>query len=447
MAVLAAGRAFGDTFGHVDGAASAASGASEGCIAASWEHVYVADGSSARNAKSPSASPASSGAAFIRLFARSALASGAAGGSAERDADETPLCRSVRVPLRGAVRSLACGVDRCVAAMEDGSVIEIRESALPHLRPRPLDGFEGRPVTRVYACDDHFAALTADGRLYQWGEVHGRGRLEAPELAGGSDEAPLAGAACGSRHLLLLGAAGEVGTGDTAEVAKPRLLPALAGLARRPALGRGRGLRGGGQRVVGVAAGPWHSAAVTDAGDLYTWGWGDAGMLGHGDTAVRTEPTRLSLPAAAARPARQAPRLEPGAPAGGSGSPVPSSSEEGSDGEGEEESFAAVACGARHTAALTEDGRLFVWGWNKYGQLGLGDREERHRPAPAPAPRCAALACGWWSTVCLPARPPPDADAARPASSENALRSAAASARAHPSTGACRPGPLGMPDA
>ena len=31
-----------------------------------------------------------------------------------------------------------------------------------------------------------------------------------------------------------------------------------------------------------VTAGASHTVALTDAGDLYTWGWGDSGQLGHG---------------------------------------------------------------------------------------------------------------------------------------------------------------------
>jgi alpha-tubulin suppressor-like RCC1 family protein len=30
-----------------------------------------------------------------------------------------------------------------------------------------------------------------------------------------------------------------------------------------------------------------------------------------------------------------------------------------------------IDCGKWHNVALTSEGDLFVWGWNKYGQLGL----------------------------------------------------------------------------
>lgn len=39
-----------------------------------------------------------------------------------------------------------------------------------------------------------------------------------------------------------------------------------------------------------------------------------------------------------------------------------------------------VAAGAEHSAAVTEDGHLFGWGWGRYGNLGFGDRNDRLVP-------------------------------------------------------------------
>jgi alpha-tubulin suppressor-like RCC1 family protein len=36
-----------------------------------------------------------------------------------------------------------------------------------------------------------------------------------------------------------------------------------------------------------------------------------------------------------------------------------------------------VFVAASHTVALAEGGVLWVWGFGKYGQLGLGDRAKR----------------------------------------------------------------------
>ncbi|KAF9674690.1 hypothetical protein SADUNF_Sadunf10G0153100 [Salix dunnii] len=66
-----------------------------------------------------------------------------------------------------------------------------------------------------------------------------------------------------------------------------------------------------------------------------------------------------------------------------------------------------VSCGARHSAIFTEDGKVFCWGWNKYGQLGLGDVIDRNIPSQVPIDGCVpkAVACGWWHTLLL-AEPP-----------------------------------------
>lgn len=35
----------------------------------------------------------------------------------------------------------------------------------------------------------------------------------------------------------------------------------------------------------------------------------------------------------------------------------------------------SAACGWRHTMAVLDTGALYTFGWNKYGQLGMGDDE------------------------------------------------------------------------
>ena len=40
----------------------------------------------------------------------------------------------------------------------------------------------------------------------------------------------------------------------------------------------------------------------------------------------------------------------------------------------------------RYNAAVTEDGELFTWGLNDYGQLGLGDKEPRASPTRVQMP-------------------------------------------------------------
>ncbi len=52
--------------------------------------------------------------------------------------------------------------------------------------------------------------------------------------------------------------------------------------------------------------------------------------------------------------------------------------------------WAAIAPGGAdsyHTLALKKDGSLWAWGFNRFGQLGLGDTSDRLTPTQVRAPR------------------------------------------------------------
>ena len=70
-----------------------------------------------------------------------------------------------------------------------------------------------------------------------------------------------------------LGYFGQLGHGDTAKQRTPRPIAVLQGV-----------------RVGAVAAGGRHSLAVSTAGRLYSFGRGAAGQLGHGDTECQYTP-------------------------------------------------------------------------------------------------------------------------------------------------------------
>lgn len=46
------------------------------------------------------------------------------------------------------------------------------------------------------------------------------------------------------------------------------------------------------------------------------------------------------------------------------------------------ENVRLIAVGAFHNLALKEDGTLWAWGNNEYGQLGTGDTQPRSQPIP-----------------------------------------------------------------
>ena len=82
----------------------------------------------------------------------------------------------------------------------------------------------------------HTCALTDDGQLYAWGR----------------------------------GNEGQLGLGDY----RPRTVPALV---------KALGEQSAGTSVLQVACGAAHTIALCDNGDVYTWGRGGFGRLGHGD--------------------------------------------------------------------------------------------------------------------------------------------------------------------
>lgn len=87
-------------------------------------------------------------------------------------------------------------------------------------------------------------------------------------------------------------------------------------------------------RCVCVSAGELHSAVVTSDGDLYSWGDGFCGQLGHGDKRPQTTPLQIRK------------------------------------GGIEDEIVTNVSCGSRHTIAVTDDGEVFSWGLGHFGVLG-----------------------------------------------------------------------------
>ena len=97
--------------------------------------------------------------------------------------------------------------------------------------------------------------------------------------------------------------------------------------------------------------------AVLQGGALYSWGKGHEGQLGHGQRADRGEPALIATGSDATTVADAV---------------LPY--------------FVQAACGMAHTMALTEDGRVYSFGGNARGQLGLGDRELR------PVPTCLRAA-------------------------------------------------------
>ncbi|XP_040914288.1 probable E3 ubiquitin-protein ligase HERC1 isoform X4 [Toxotes jaculatrix] len=148
-----------------------------------------------------------------------------------------------------------------------------------------------KKVSSSKGSDGHTLAITVEGEVFSWGD----------------------------------GEYGKLGHGNSATQKYPKII-------QGPLLGK---------VVVCVSAGYRHSAAVTNDGELYTWGEGDFGRLGHSDSQSRNVPTLVK----------------------------------------DISGVGQVACGSSHTIAVAQDGHT-VWsfGGGDNGKLGHGDTNRVYRP-------------------------------------------------------------------
>ena len=65
-----------------------------------------------------------------------------------------------------------------------------------------------------------------------------------------------------------------------------------------------------------------------------------------------------------------------------------------------------VACGHVHSLVLTEDGEVYSWGVDNYGQLGIGRQTNEADPAKVSGSngfetKVVSVACGGWTSYAL----------------------------------------------
>lgn len=162
------------------------------------------------------------------------------------------------------------------------------------------------PCSKISAGYDHLVALSNEGKVHAFGD--------------------------GSR--------GQQGSGDLSAAPELTLLSHLEDLT-----------------IVDISAGGWHSAALSDRGYLYQWGWNQ-----HGQSAGPEGDTKNVIE-------------------------VPKFRDAGTK-------IASVQCGSRHTVVITVDGKVQSWGWDEYGQCS---RLKQTCPCVA---RSKTLRAGFWTTAC-----------------------------------------------
>ncbi|CAD7698079.1 unnamed protein product [Ostreobium quekettii] len=183
-----------------------------------------------------------------------------------------------------------------------------------------MPAFEDLPVVSV-AGSGHTVLATADGRVYTLGRNDSRG-------GGGYGTPPIADA-------------GQLGRGGGNE----------RGLVAGPLEDR---------RVVQVAAGRYHSVALTDDGDVFTWGLNDWGQLGREGVKATDNGYGASCTWGAGCRSGMPGRVS----AGLEGVPM-----------------ATIAAGRYWTMAASMDGRLWTWGLDGCATHGdVPSQEEAYLP-------------------------------------------------------------------
>ena len=213
---------------------------------------------------------------------------GGSGGCVEKLAAEEAA--RVALPAGARVVGAACGHGHSVAVLDDGSAfawgddrhlqLGLRDDSIKALRRGATHASRPAAVSGPWL---------ADGR---------DGRVRAVAAGGGGTEgghtAFLVETTRGDElYTCGYGRWGALGARAFSHIAGLRPVTTLASLREYDeALGRVVPLR-----ILGVACGDAHTAAVLSSGNVFTWGWNDGGQLGDGGKAATHTPVMLKAPA------------------------------------------------------------------------------------------------------------------------------------------------------
>ncbi|KAF9625974.1 hypothetical protein IFM89_028360, partial [Coptis chinensis] len=283
-------------------------------------------------------------------------------GSSSASKVDALLPKALRSTVVLDVQNIACGVRHAVLVTKQGEIFSWGEESGGRLghgveadvcQPKLIDTLTGMNVELVACGEYHTCAVTLSGDLYTWGDgIHNSGLLGhgtevshwiPKKISGYMEGLHVSSVSCGPWHTAVVTSAGQLFTfGDGTFGALGHGDRSGTSIPREV-----ESLKG--LRTVRVACGVWHTAAVVEvkdgsadsgnssSGKLFTWGDGDKGRLGHGDKEPRLVPACVASLV--------------------------------------DVSLSQVACGNNITVSLTTSGRVYTMGSTAYGQLGNPDAD------------------------------------------------------------------------
>jgi len=255
--------------------------------------------------------------------------------------------------------SVSCWGDNTFGQLGDGTR---SGRSVPQTALLPL----GKSAVAISAGSYHTCAILDDGSLRCWGDNSfgqlGDGttveRIAPINIDLGSSRTAL-GISSGESHTCAIlddrsvkcwgeNSNGQVGDGTS----NNRLSPVSVNI--------------GGDLVIAVSAGSYHTCAVTTDRTVKCWGDNWNGQLGDGTNADRLTATAISLP--------------------------------------DNSSAVTISSGSFHTCVGMNDGSMYCWGYNGFGQLGKGDSTNANSPsmvALTPSQSTMQVSNGMYHTCAL----------------------------------------------